>query len=251
MSMRPTSWLVALALLNAGCSLVSDGVHVISYRTQRALDDSREWHRDRRLAEAAWDEVGGRTPGLSADHADGFKEGFAAHLFRGTCEPPPLPPAQYRSVRNQNPAGYRAAEDWLNGFRHGVTEAQRRGLRDLVTGPSAFRTAPPEAVLISSDPQPQPEPVVPTAAVVPAASAPVPTVRAASASLPEPLPLSPPRRMTMQQFARTRLAIVTPVAEPVAVEPDPTPPRRTDEPAPRWSSGQPPDPEIVWRRSDG
>ncbi len=285
MNVRPTSWLVALALLSAGCTLVSDGAHVISYRTRRALDDSREWHRDRRLADAAWDEVGGRTPGLSVDYSDGFKEGFAAHLFRGTCEPPPLPPSKYRTVRNQNSAGYQAAENWLNGFRRGVTEAQSRGLRDLVTGPSAFRTAAPETGPTTPDPlllPPPPEPVAPATAVVPAAAtAPAATARAASPLLlPDSAPLrvpppvktlpeavgdapprdtfvpAPPRRVTMQQIIQTRLAVATPTAgqpadRPTAIEPVPPSPQRTDEPTPHWSKSTAPDPVNIWWRSDG
>lgn len=281
MSLRPTAWLVALAVLNAGCSLVSDGAHVIGYRTRRAFDDSREWHRDRRLAAAAWDEAARRTPGLSADFGDGFKEGFAAYLFRGVCEPPALPPSRYRTVRHQTPEGYRAAEDWLNGFRRGAADAQHCGLRELVTGPSAYRTGSlPEPVPTFSTPadldpmpaplpQPMAEPVAPVAAIVPAPtrsiaappesprSVPAPRLgaEAAAGEYPGDTPgtAMPPIRLTLRQLARSRLVIVTPGYGAADPEPAPPPPRVTEESEPTWARSRSDGgdgPTITWRRTE-
>ncbi len=219
MCIRRTASLVALALLTAGCSLVSDGAHVLEYRARRALEDARERHRDRQLAAAAWSEVAGREPGRSADYADGFRDGFVAHLFRGTLDPPPLPPARYRTTRSQTEVGYRAAEDWLNGFRAGAAEAQRRGLRDLVTGPSALRAAggPAEEVAVPV--------LVPPSDGTPEPGVPLP---------PELVPVPPPMVAPVSPAAPA--AALIPVAAVRSAPPG------TDRPAPL---GLPPAPEVV------
>jgi len=279
MRMWRTWWLVPFAVLNAGCSLVSDGAHVLSYRTHRAIDDSRERHRDRKLAEAAWAESEARNQG--EDFAAGFKEGFAEHLFRGTCKPPPLPPARYRTVRNQTAAGYEAAEGWLNGFRAGVADAQNRGLRELVTGTSALRVARSEAsapvalpgpVLLSSATPPPPPPQAERSrnalaeakfTVWPATELPRPVAL-------DPLPriaVEPPRwpshvivegepeviraadlpiRSTMQRLIQARFVVATP---PVihSAGPERATTRMRDEP--RFSGSSTPEPsrpDIVW-----
>ncbi len=143
MRMPVPAYVVGAAMLCSGCSLVSDATHVTAARVSQAVEDAREWRRDQELAAAAWDEIrcgpGGR--GYSPDYAGGHAEGFATHLFRGATEPPPVPPQRYRSVANQTPQGYQAATDWLNGYRRGIDDAQARGLRQYMTGPSSLRTA--------------------------------------------------------------------------------------------------------------
>ena len=55
MRVRPTTWVIGISLLNAGCSLFTDAAHVTTYRTRQAFSDAREWHRDRKMAHAAWE----------------------------------------------------------------------------------------------------------------------------------------------------------------------------------------------------
>src|SRR5437763_335847 len=115
MRLRTTFCAVGLALLGTGCSLPSNAAQSLGFWSHQAIQDSREWHRDRKLAETAWNELNATKARRAAsdDYAEGFKEGFAEHLFRGTCVPPPLPPKRYRELKYQTPAGFRAAEDWL------------------------------------------------------------------------------------------------------------------------------------------
>ena len=144
MSRRTISCAIALSLTSMGCAAVTDATHATSYWTHQAIQDSRERHRNCKLAEAAWAEVRSGNPGSAAseDYADGFKDGFADHLFRATTTPPPLPPKRYRELRYQTPAGFRAGAEWLAGFRHGIDAARASGLRELVTGPSSLGAEP-------------------------------------------------------------------------------------------------------------
>lgn len=156
--------IIGLGLLGSGCSVVSTATRVVSARVKETIDDCLERRRNEEWAEAAWQEVclayGGGA--FSEDHAQGFKAGFTEHLYRGTIQPPPLPPASYRCVRYQTPEGYRAIEAWFAGFRHGVSVAQAQGYRDCVTGPSALRAASPPVPL--PRPRPLPPPPLPVAA---------------------------------------------------------------------------------------
>jgi hypothetical protein len=127
---------IALGLLSPGCAVIQDGVRVVSTDLQDGVVDTRERHRNRKLAEAAWKEIAGTDAcKYSADHGQGFVEGFADYLFWGKEEPPVVPPARYRGFRYQTPQGYQASEDWFAGYRHGVAVAIASGYRRLVTGP--------------------------------------------------------------------------------------------------------------------
>ncbi len=141
---------LALALLNAGCSLVEPAVGVATGKAAECVDDCSEKHRNRRWAEQAWEQCRKDAPDgpHSPDFADGFKEGFADYLYAGgDGEPPPLPPRKYRAVCYQTPQGYGAIEDWFAGFRRGAAEARQGGYRQWITGPTSLsgRDAGPAA----------------------------------------------------------------------------------------------------------
>jgi hypothetical protein len=132
---------LGLALLSSGCALLCDGAGMVLYRTRQALDDCREWMRDKRLAAAAWDEVRKTESGraYSEDHAAGFRDGFADYLYEGgTGEPPLVPPASYRTPRYQTAEGYQAVQEWFAGYRHGAAAARQSGLRRWLTSPSSL-----------------------------------------------------------------------------------------------------------------
>jgi hypothetical protein len=145
MSVRYALAVLGLALLSPGCMLVS-ATHVLSYRLCQSVEDCAERQRNARWAEESWEAVAGRCPGLAGndDYARGFKEGLAEYLYRGAVDPPVLPPKRYRSVRYQTAQGYRAIEDWFNGYRRGVAVAHDGKHREWVTGPSSLR--PPATV---------------------------------------------------------------------------------------------------------
>ena len=145
-------WLLGLVLLSSGCSVVSTATHVVSSRLKERFEEHAERKRNQARAVAAWREVrcAASEVAFSDDYARGFHHGFTEHLYRGTVNPPPLPPDEYRRARYQTPQGYRAIQDWFAGFRHGVAAAREGRYRDWVTGPSSFRQ--PE-----SGPAPQPE----------------------------------------------------------------------------------------------
>ena len=153
-------WLIGICLLGSGCSVVSTGTRVVTSRVRESLSEHAERSRNKAWAKAAWNSVLAANPGLnfSSDYEKGFENGFTEHLYRGTTQPPPLPPASYRGARHQTPQGYQAILAWFAGFRHGVVEAQARGDRDIVTGPSSLRHSEPAAC-----------PVAPPAPVTPAA----------------------------------------------------------------------------------
>lgn len=141
MRVRMTLWLIGLVLTNTGCSVVADAVHTTSSRTRQSISDAYERHRNKQWAAAAWDDVRKADPAVpaSGDFADGFRDGFAEYLYRGSTEPPPLPPGRYRTVHSQSSAGYHAAEAWFAGYRRGIAEGQARGAREWVVGPSSLR----------------------------------------------------------------------------------------------------------------
>jgi hypothetical protein len=143
MGAKPVFWTVAVGLLCAGCSVVSTATQVVTSRVKESVEDCRERHRNQVWARAAWERVCSHYPGVvfSEDYARGFEYGFTEHLYRGTVQPPPLPPAHYRQIRYQTPEGYEAIEAWFVGFRHGVGVAQAEHYRDYVTGPTSLRPA--------------------------------------------------------------------------------------------------------------
>ena len=139
--MRPKlpAWIVlGLGLLGAGCSLLVEGTQVVTSRVRQVFSDYQEMTRNRRWAEEAYFryQSGHLGDPCSTDFAYGFKEGFSAYLYRGTCEPPYLVPRCYRKADYRTPEGYRAIEDWFAGFRAGVAAAQEGGYRYWITGPS-------------------------------------------------------------------------------------------------------------------
>src|ERR1700722_3454582 len=96
------SWLagsgLGLVLLCAGGFLFETAAHNVNFELKTALESCLEEGHNKRWAEAAWHEVcqaNGWNP-QRVDYGNGFKEGFAAHLYRGATEPPALPPLHYR-----------------------------------------------------------------------------------------------------------------------------------------------------------
>lgn len=141
MRRRTIALAIVLGLSGTGCATITDSAHGTAYWTRRAIEDAREHHRNRTLADRAWAaQVTTVCRGATADYADGFKAGFADHLYRGTTQPPPLPPKKYRGLHYQTPDGFRAGSNWLAGFRHGIEDARVSGLRQMITGPSSLQT---------------------------------------------------------------------------------------------------------------
>ena len=145
MGAKTMLWLLGICLLGSGCSVVSTGTRVVSSRVRESLSEHAERSRNREWARAAWQAVLAANPcaTFSGDYEKGFEAGYTEHLYRGTTQPPPLPPDSYRGARHQTPQGYQAILAWFAGFRHGVAEAQARGHRDIVTGPSSLRPSEP------------------------------------------------------------------------------------------------------------
>jgi hypothetical protein len=135
-----------LSLGGSGCALVHDTVSLTAYTVKESVQDCRETKRNQKWAEQAWKNVRRCNPDAvyTEDYEAGFEDGFAHYLFRGgNGEPPPLPPRHYRKLAYQTPEGYRAIEDWFEGYRYGAIVARESGYREFVTGPSAFRNAVP------------------------------------------------------------------------------------------------------------
>jgi hypothetical protein len=140
MKVPSTIFILALAGLCPGC-LIHQATEVVVSRTFGCLEETKERKQYRKLAEEVWNEVGVNPDAgpFSSDHAEGFKDGFADYLFDGGCgEPPLLPPHRYRKLRYRTPEGYRAAEEWFEGFRHGAAAAQEGGYRRYVLGPTSL-----------------------------------------------------------------------------------------------------------------
>jgi hypothetical protein len=140
--------LIAFGTLTAGCSMIDSGTRTL-VTEPRAYCDFKDSYlsrmRDRRLAEAVWVEVQCRNPSaqFSADYACGFRDGFVDFIDAGgTGEPPPLPPRRYWQSKYATPAGYQAAQDWFQGFRHGAAVAAENGHRRYAVLPSAWCASP-------------------------------------------------------------------------------------------------------------
>jgi hypothetical protein len=136
-----TLCLLAASLGSAGCVLVRDGTGIVGYKLRERCSDCGERWRDQRWAAQAWKQVKQSNPQhvYSDDYAHGFKEGFVDLLFRGgSGEPPLVAPRRYRGVGYQTPDGYRAVQDWFDGYRHGSAQASKSGYRQLVTGPCSL-----------------------------------------------------------------------------------------------------------------
>jgi hypothetical protein len=157
MRAKAVLWIIGLGLVGSGCSIVSTATVVVSSRVKETMSDCLERRRNRAWAEAAWQDVlrGCGREDISEDYANGFRQGFAEHLYRGTVQPPPLPPPHYRRIRYQTPAGYQAIEAWFAGFKHGISVAQAGRYRDFVTGPSSLRmpfVSPAHAPIVPAGP---------------------------------------------------------------------------------------------------
>ncbi len=125
-----------LALMTgSGCAVFATAACNVLAETKSIMEDCLEYKRDYRWAESAWTQFCQECPWLAGDvhYARGFKAGFAEHLYRGTVEPPAVPPPKYRSLWYQNPEGCAAVEQWRVGFRQGVSVARDGGYRRFVT----------------------------------------------------------------------------------------------------------------------
>jgi hypothetical protein len=138
MRRRFTALVLALSVLNSGCTLVCDTVRTVYTCVEDHIEDALEYRRDRQLANEVWDNTCGGCPGQehSGDYVRGFKDGFVDYLYRGgNCEPPAIPPHRYRKFRYQTPQGYQAIENWFAGYRAGATAAHETNYRRWITGP--------------------------------------------------------------------------------------------------------------------
>jgi hypothetical protein len=129
---------LTLGFFSPGCIVVKDVASSVSSDTESSAD-ARERTRNRRWAETAWQQNCTANPQriVSPDQAQGFKDGFAEHLYSGQEKPPRSAPARYRAVEYQTPQGYRAIEDWFDGYRYGIAVAIESGCRRWIVGPGA------------------------------------------------------------------------------------------------------------------
>src|SRR4029077_20557894 len=105
-----------LGALTSGCSLAGSAVNTACTELTRSLNECTEHKRNRKLAEAAWDDFQNASPkAYGNDFACGFKDGFAEYLYAGPGDPP-LPPHRYWATRYQTPEGYQAIEAWFAGY---------------------------------------------------------------------------------------------------------------------------------------
>ena len=175
--------LAALCLGSTGCALVHDSASLATFKMRESAQDFCEGVRNRQWARETWADIrrANQKVEYSRDYEDGFKDGFEQYLYRGgNCEPPPLPPKRYRTVRFQTPWGYQAIQNWFDGFRHGAAVARDSGYRDWITGPSALRAecgppaewevaepAPPIGIDVLPPPTPTDTPLPPPTPVQP------------------------------------------------------------------------------------
>jgi hypothetical protein len=178
-----TRWLL-LALgactVNPGCSLIATACRDITYDVKLQVQEHREEHRYRQLADEAL-ACGTCRQGSSPHHVRGFRDGFIDYLRGGgSGTPPPLPPRHYWGLKFQSPAGHQAIEDWYAGYREGAAAAQASGRRE-------FAIVPTKSELLPASPPPVPPPPPPM---------PLPPPATLGAPLPAPplLEQAPPPR---------------------------------------------------------
>jgi hypothetical protein len=138
MRMKQAVWILLLAALNSGCSLAGIAARNLSNEAALFKDACVEKVELGRLANETWQNILSQAPPCrySLDYEAGFKAGFIDFVDAGgTGEPPPLPPKRYQRLRFQTPQGWKAAEDWFAGFRHGAAVAKESGYRLLVAMP--------------------------------------------------------------------------------------------------------------------
>jgi hypothetical protein len=148
--------LLQLCVLNAGCRLAVYTTQNIINEPRRLIADTTELSRDRRLANAAWEEVHKANPEVpySKDYIEGFKAGFVDYLKeRGQGPPSPLPPPRYWTTRYETPAGVAAARDWLAGFEQGAQAAHASGIVAVLKPPTLLSPpGPPPMVSVAVPP---------------------------------------------------------------------------------------------------
>lgn len=175
-------------------------VHRTLIDEPRLFNWKKDWKASRALysswATEAWHEVGQRcAPCDSIEYEWGFLEGFSEYVFAGgTGQPPAVPPRALWNVGNREEDGYRAADDWFAGYRHGANVAREGGYRDLAVVRSSLAT---DALLVGGEP-----------GVVP----------------PEPLPPGEPTPAIKSSGPHSPLPAETIPAEPLPAESEPTDP---------------------------
>jgi hypothetical protein len=141
MGLRRSLIFLWFIMCGSGCSMYSNLAHDAVFEAKRCTDETFERIHNRKLANAAWQEVEYSSDRgfYSDDYARGFKDGYADYLFAGgKGEAPPMLPECYWGVRYQTPQGYQAIQDWFNGFRHGTVSAQQSGNRELMIFPVPY-----------------------------------------------------------------------------------------------------------------
>jgi hypothetical protein len=181
-------WLAmaATCTLAAGCHLVDNAVHNITYETKLKTAEIREKCDYAKMAKASWESVRMSNPKLCChkEYEQGFKEAFVDYLeFGGSGQPPYLPPKRFWGASYSTPQGHQAIEDWYAGFRHGASEAQNSGYRQWVTLPSAHTTEPP--VVLAAPVNRNPETIAPAENQGPASAPSLPKPRPVPAGEPE------------------------------------------------------------------
>jgi hypothetical protein len=179
--------LLALGLLQPGCSFFCYGLDNLVEEPIDARDDLLMECRFSRMAEEAWQKVvaDDPSPQYSYHYACGFKSGFVDYLDAGgTGDPPAAPPWIYRTAAFETPEGQQDVRDWFAGFRHGAAAAKASGYREAaVVLPIALPPYQPYGRLPAAAGPPAPIPA--------AAGPPAPKPAAPPEVLPPPRPLMP------------------------------------------------------------
>ena len=84
MGAKAITWIAAVGLLSAGCSVVATSADVVTTRVKEQVQECVERRRNEEWAEAAWARVaGGQPTRFSEDHRCGFLTGFEEQVYRG------------------------------------------------------------------------------------------------------------------------------------------------------------------------
>ena len=125
--------ILALCLLQPGCSFVCYGAKNLIEAPLDARDREVMRGRFRGMADDAWKQAVADDPALAYafHYGCGFRRGFADYLEAdGTGQPPAEPPWEYQAAAFETPQGRRDVEDWYAGFRTGASVARAGGYRD-------------------------------------------------------------------------------------------------------------------------
>jgi hypothetical protein len=142
-----------------GCSLFVTACRDVTYEAKLGIQECREKHRNRRVAEEHCAQSGACAD-ASHDYVAGYKQGFADYLNAGDGEPPALPPRRYWGIRYQSAQGHGLIEQWYAGWRDGAAAAKESGLRQFVVVPT-------HSSLLPASPPPLPHPPPPAPALLP------------------------------------------------------------------------------------